>query len=119
MYSKNSQARLEKNQQRLDSGYVSKHYPEVESIIINMAYKQKGITNPIHRIMNFSPGSYAFFKISCLNKDCTEGGFDLSQIINLMINNHRSETSGHLSCDDNGTQSEHSVINYTVAIHYA
>jgi hypothetical protein len=119
MWSRNNQARLEKNQERLDAGLMSKHFPDVVSIVISMMYKQKGITNSIHRTMNFYPGSYAFFRVNCLSKDCVDGGFDLTQTINSMIRNHSREVKGELGCDDSGPQPGHSNIVYEVGIQYA
>jgi hypothetical protein len=62
MWSRNNQATLERNQRKQDAGKMSKHDPEVSSIVIKMMYKQKGIANHIQRVLNFSPGSYAFSK---------------------------------------------------------
>jgi hypothetical protein len=88
MWSRNNQASIERNQRKLDAGIMSKQYPEVASIVINMMYKQKGVANPIQRVVNFSPASHAFFRLDCLSRDCVDGGFDLTQIINSMIRNH-------------------------------
>ena len=118
MFSRNNQARIEKNQQKLDAGFVSTHFPGVASIVISMMYKQKGVANPIHRIINFSPGSYAFFRVDCLSNDCVDGGFDLTQIINSMIRNHSKEVKGELGCDDSGPRADHSTIVYEIAIQY-
>lgn len=121
MISRNSQARtasIERNQHRLDAGIISKHYPKVASIVISMMYKQQGIANPIHRILNFSPGSYAFFKVDCLSNDCVDGGFDMSWIITSMIRNHSEASKGELGCDDNGPRPGHSKIVYEIAIQY-
>ena len=119
MFSRNNQARIERNEQRLEAGFVSRHFPGVASIVINMKYKQKGTASPISRTINFSPSSYAFFKVDCLSDDCVDGGFDLSQIINSMIRNHSNEVQGELGCDDNGPRPDHSNIVYEVAIQYA
>jgi hypothetical protein len=118
MFSRNNQSRIEKNQQRLDAGFVSTHFPGVASIVINMMYKQKGIMNPIQRTLNFFPGSYAFFRLDCLSDDCVDGGFDMSSIITSMIRNHREITEGELGCDDTGPRPDHSNIVYEVAIQY-
>ena len=119
MWSRNNKASIERNQLKIDSGFMSKHFPEVTSIVINMMYKQKGIANPIQRILNFRPGSYAFFKVDCLSNDCVDGGFDMSFIISSMIRNHSELSKGELGCDDNGPRPNHSNIVYEVAIQYA
>ena len=117
-WSRNNQASIERNQRRLDAGIMSRHYPDVASIVISMMYKQQGIANPIQRVINFFPGSYALFRLDCLSRDCVDGGFDLTQIINSMIRNRREVVKGELGCDDNGPRADHSNIVYKVAIQY-
>ncbi len=121
MISKHSQSRtasLERNQRRLDAGVMSRHYPEVASIVISMMYKQQGIANPIQRVLNFSPGSYALFKVDCLSHDCVDGGFDMSWAITSMIRNRSEMSKGELKCDDSGPRPDHSKIVYEIAIQY-
>ena len=89
MNSRKSAARAEKLQQRIDAGFVAKHFPEVASIVINMTYNQRGIQKSLPRIVNFFPSSYALFRVHCLSKGCVDGGFDLTQIITAMIRNRR------------------------------
>ena len=118
MFSRNNQARIEKNQRRLDAGFVSKHFPEVACIVISMIYNQTG-KRTVNRTLNFYPGSYAFFRVDCLSDDCVDGGFDLAWIINDMIRNHSEASKGELGCDDSGPRPGHSNIVYEVAIQYA
>ncbi|MBI4688282.1 MAG: hypothetical protein HY756_10990 [Nitrospirae bacterium] len=117
MFNRSNQSRIERNQERLDSGFVSKHFPDVASIVISMMYKQKG-AKLVLRTLNFSPDSYAFFKVSCLSDDCIDGGFDMSRIITSMISSHNETSKGELECDDNGPRPGHSNIVYEVAIQY-
>jgi len=119
MNSRKNAARTERLQQRVDAGFVSTHFPEVASIVISMMYNQKGIKKSLLRTVNFFPDSYALFRIDCLNKDCVDGGFDLTQVITAMIRNHREATKGELSCEGNGPSADHSAIIYEVAIQYS
>jgi hypothetical protein len=118
MWSRDNQASIERNQRRRDSGLMSRHFPDVASVVISMIYKQKSVANPVKRIVNFFPGSYAFFKLDCLSRDCVDGGFDLSQIINSMIRNHSEVSKGELGCDDSGPRPDHSNIVYEIVIQY-
>ena len=104
-------------QQKLDAGPVSSSFPEVANIIISMMYKQRG-TKSLLRTVNFSPDSYAVFRVDCLNKDCVDGGFDLTQVINTMIRNRRETGTGELGCEANDPSYTHSDISYDVAIKY-
>jgi hypothetical protein len=117
--SRKSAARTERLQQRVDAGFVSAHFPEVDSIVINMLYSQRGIQKSLPRIVNFFPGSYALFRIDCLNKDCVDGGFDLTEVITAMIRNRRGTAKGELSCVGNGSSADHSAIVYEVTIQYS
>jgi len=112
-------AREEKLQRKVDAGFVATHYPEVASIVISMTYNQKGIGKSLSRTVNFFPGSYALFRVDCLNKECVDGGFDFAQVITAMIRNHRLVAKGDLCCEGNGLSSDHSAIVYEVAIQYA
>ena len=118
MWSRNNKASIERNQRRVDSGILSAHYPEVARIVISMMYRQKGMAAPIRRVLNYDPGSYAFFKVDCLSDDCVDGGFDMYRIITSMIRNRSESSRGELGCDDSGPRPDHSNIVYEVAIQY-
>jgi hypothetical protein len=113
-------ARRGKTQQKLESGLISEHFPEVSSIFISMTNSYEGI-NPITilRAFNFWPNSNAYFNIECLSKDCIDGGFDLKQVITMMIRSHKDSGEGELVCDGNNNLfSDHSHVYYKVAIRY-
>lgn len=120
-YSVNSRknaARIERQQRKLDAGLMDIHFPEVAGIVISMSYNQRGIQKSLPRVVNFFPGSYALFRVDCLNKECVDGGFDLSQIIKGMIRNRKEVTKGDLSCEGDGPSAGHSTIAYEVSIQY-
>jgi hypothetical protein len=75
-------------------------------------------TRSILRTLHFTPGSYAFFIVNCLRRDCVDGGFDLTQIVTTMIKNHRAEVNGTLICKGTDPSTSHSDIEYKVAIQY-
>ena len=115
---KKNASRTERLQQRVLAGFVSTHFPEVKSIVISMVYNQSGIGKSLPRTVNFSPDSSAFFRIDCLNKDCVDGGFDLTQVLTTMIKNHRESAKGDISCEGDGASVGHSDIAYEIAIQY-
>jgi hypothetical protein len=112
-------ARRERQQRKLDAGFVSTQFPEVAGIVISMAYHKKDSQKSFPRVINFFPDSYAFFRIDCLNKDCMEGGFDFTQVITGMIRNRRETVKGDISCERDGRSTGHSKVAYEVAIKYA
>lgn len=104
-------------QQKRDAGSIETHFPAVARIDMNMTYTQEG-SRSILRTFHFTPGSYAFFMINCLRKDCIDGGFDLTQVINTMIKSRKVQTKGALTCKGTDSSSNHSDIVYEVAIQY-
>jgi len=118
MNSRKNAARTERLQQRVEAGSVATRFPEVANIVMNMTYTQSGARS-IHRTFHFTPGSYAFFEVSCLRQDCVDGGFDLSQVITAMIRSRRVTGKGELNCKGTDSAGSHSDIVYEVAIQYA
>ena len=116
--SRKNAARLERQQRKLDAGSMVTQFPEVAGIVINMIYSQRGILKSVPRVVNFFPGSSALFRIDCLNKECVDGGFDLTQVITGMIRSHRGAAKGELCCEGDSPSSDHSTIAYEVAIKY-
>jgi hypothetical protein len=112
-------ARRERTQQRLESGLISEHFPKVSSIVIDVinSYKQMNL-DTVLRTFNFLPSSYAYFNIECLSEGCRDGGFDLNQVITMMIRNHKDSGEGELMCDSSSLSSDHSHIHYKVNIQY-
>jgi hypothetical protein len=117
--SRKNAARIERLQQKVDAGLVAAHFPEVADIAISMTYNQIGLNKSLLRTVNFFPGSYAFFRIDCVNRDCVDGGFDLTKVITATIGKRGQTVKGKLSCGGNGPDAGHSAITYEVAIHYS
>jgi hypothetical protein len=117
--SEKNAARRERTQQRLESGLISEHFPKVSSIVIDVT-NSYGKINPITvlRTLNFWPSSYAYFNIECLSKGCLDGGFDLDQVIAMMVRRHKESREGEIVCDGNNLSSEHSNIHYKINIQY-
>ncbi len=120
-YREKCDARIEKARQRLDAGLISKRFPEVSSIVVDMKQTKKGMIAPlILRTLNFSADSYAYFHVECLNgdcKDCAEG-FDLEQVVTAMVRSHALSREGELDCKGDGLTSGHVNISYKVTIQY-
>ena len=112
-------ARKESQQRKIDAGFVRDQFPEVADIVVSMMYHLRGPQKSFPRVINFFPESYAFFRITCLTKDCIEGGFDFTQIITGMIRNHRQSAKGDIRCEGDGHSSSQPTVDYEVAIKYA
>ncbi len=118
MNAKKNAARMERRQRKLDAGLMDAQFPEIAGIVVNMIYNQKGIQKSLPRVVNFFPSSSALFRIDCLNKECVDGGFDLTPVITGMIKNHSRTAKGELICESDSPSAEHATIAYEVAIKY-
>jgi hypothetical protein len=120
-YREKCDARIERMQQKHDAGLISRRFPEVSSIVVDMEHRRNGISPIlILRTLNFSSGSDAYFHVECLNRDCKDctDGFDLDQVVAAMIRSHTSSREGLLDCEGNGLTSSHVNISYKVTIQY-
>jgi hypothetical protein len=118
--SKKNAARTERLQKKLDSGIMAAEFPNVASIVISMIYSQKGMKESLPRVVNFFPASHAFFRVNCLNKDCVDGGFDFTHVIEGMVGHRKKAVKGQLSCGGDGScDDNHSTIVYEVVIRYS
>ena len=107
--------KAEREQKRNEAGRVSERYPKVTTIAINMRYAQTGVLDPLSRIINFYPDSFATFKVTCLHSDCVEGGFDFNKIIRSMVRTRKPVSKGVISCESCTAPD----VAYAVTIKYA
>ena len=112
-------AKMEKRKLKLESGVISEHYPEIASIFIKIK-NSYGKKNPITiaRDFRFLPDSHAYFNLECLNKNCADGGFDMTKVIVSMIKNRKLSKEGELYCHGTNLPPDHSHIFYKITIHY-
>ncbi len=104
-----------------NSGPMSKRFPEISSIVVDMEHRRSGISPIlILRTLNFSAESHAYFHVECLNRDCKDCSeeFDLEQVVAAMIRSHSSLRGGRWDCEGNSLTSGHVNISYKVTIRY-
>ena len=117
MISSRNAARLERIQEEREAGSVAERFPEVQKIVVTMTYWQRGIKSMV-RNRWFSPSSFAFFKMSCLSKDCVDGGFDMSRVITEMVRSRSRINTGELDCEGNEPKVCPAHVAYEVAVVY-
>ena len=114
---RNTAARQARIQEEHDAGSMAERFPEVEKIVVTLTYSQRGIKG-IVRNRWFLPSSFAFFRLTCLSRDCVDGGFDMSRTISDMIRSRSLVRTGELHCEggQRGPCAAHAA--YEIAIAY-
>jgi hypothetical protein len=110
-------ARQARIQEEREAGSMADRFPQVEKIEVTLTYCQRGSTS-IVRHRWFSPSSFAFFKMTCLSKDCVDGGFDMSRIIAQMVNSRSRVKTGELDCEGDQPTACAAHVAYEIAIAY-
>jgi hypothetical protein len=109
-------------QKKLSAGVISKRYPKVSGIVLHMQYYQKA-SDKVYmvRTVNFTPSSYAYFKMDCLTKDCLNGGFELTPVIKDLIKKQKKSGKGSLVCKGKNESrvKGHVSISYEISIEYS
>jgi hypothetical protein len=103
------------------AGLVSDRFPSVAGMVIKMTYYQGSVKSPLMiRTVNIYPTSYANFKMTCMTKGCTDGGFELSAIVEKMVKTQTKVSKGSLLCSGNAdTLSKgHARIEFEAVIRY-
>ena len=64
-----------------------------------MTYYREPLVAPlVVRTINMYPTSYANFKISCMTKDCKDGGFELNAVVDKMVKSRVRKSNGSIPC---------------------
>jgi hypothetical protein len=110
-----------RNQEKLAAGLISEKYPQVSGMVIKMTYYQE-LANPVLmlRTVNVFPSSYAYFHMKCMSKECEDGGFNLTRVINGMVRHRKKSVKGEMTCKGTGESLDknHARISYEIKIRY-
>jgi hypothetical protein len=96
---------------------LSKRHPKVAEIGVSLQFTMpdgKPHSSPHRRL--FMPDMQAFFEVQCPDRDCSDGGFDLSTAVDTAVRSKSHESSGRLECT--GKRSRQScgiALDYVVA----
>ena len=105
----------------LAAGLVAERLPGVSNIVFQMTYYQR-TAGPVlmKRTMNFFPTDYACFRMECMREECTNGGFDLTQVVAGLVKNRKKSVKGSIVCRGKSETLNHghASISYEVSIEY-
>ncbi|MGD2081022.1 MAG: hypothetical protein PVG55_04630 [Nitrospirota bacterium] len=110
-----------RNQEKLDAGLVSERFPAVSGMIIKMTYFHESAQPVLMvRTVNVFPSSHAYFLMSCMDKDCEDGGFDLAPVVSAMVRGRKKASKGEMVCRGRGGKlsRKHAKISYDIKIRY-
>lgn len=80
-------------------GHIKDNYPQVNSIIFEMKYKDPDfLCTPEPKTYKRKSDDYAYFKFDCPFIECIDGGYDLDLVVYSMMENHETEKEGMLKC---------------------
>jgi hypothetical protein len=110
-----------KKQNNIAAGLVSERFPAVTGMVIHMTYYRKAaIPLLMVRTLNIFPTSFAYFKMDCMIKGCSGGGFDLTSVVAGMVKSKKKEGKGSITCCGklDVLEPDHASIQYEAAIRY-
>ena len=99
---------------KLTTPTISDLFPKVSDITILIMHDQ------MTRTLHFWPSRHASFNISCMHKNCVDGGYDLTSVITKMIKKQIESNRGTQICKGtiDAQTSEHASIHYKITIKY-
>jgi hypothetical protein len=117
---KKTEARIERIRLRTESGLVSEHFPGVSHLLVRMIYRNKATPLLMIRTVNFASSDNAYFNMACMDRDCMNGGFDLTQEIDDLVKTHKDSAQGRMHCNglDKVPASCSAMIDYVISISY-
>jgi hypothetical protein len=112
--SRNTPARQARMQEEREAGSVAERFPEVAQIVVTLTHVQQGIVRNVW----FSPSSFALFKMSCLSRDCADGGYDMNRLITEMVRSRSRVRKGDLKCEGSQPKGCQGHVAYEIAVTY-
>lgn len=110
---------------KMSAGLVADRYSCVSTIIFQLKYYHSAFNRVLMtRTLSFIPANYAYFHLDCIKDDCSDGGFDLSPIVEDMIKNRRNTVKGTLLCNGKKSVSRsphvpgHARLSYEITVKY-
>jgi hypothetical protein len=97
---------------------ISELYPDVGRIILFVAFEEADSeSEPNYQQIIFTAETEAIFRFDCSRDACVGGGFDLTPVVDEMMNSKESLVHGKLACEGSlgsgqrcGLQAEYRII---------
>jgi hypothetical protein len=91
-----------KKENRIAAGYVKDRFPNVKTIKIKKVFvdfddNREFTKEPV--VWNIPLDRHAIFDIECPMWECVDGGFDLTDVINNMVKDHKTTEEGVQRCE--------------------
>jgi hypothetical protein len=73
--------------------------PEIENLTIKLDYSKSIEYSGKSVTLNLKPNDSSVVTPECINRTCTKGFFDLTNIIYFLLRDKKEKISGELNCD--------------------
>ena len=113
--------KLELTEKKHAAGLLSDKFPNVSNLTVRLTYYGKMTNNVLMiRTVNYFPNSDAYFHMSCLAKECDNGGFEMGPKITKVIKNKKKSDRGEMVCRGKGESlsSDHACVTYEIMVQY-
>jgi hypothetical protein len=92
--------REQRQRQYLAAPALGEKFPSIEEVVVELRFTDpEGKVHPSPHKRIFVSDMQAFFEFPCPLRDCTGGGYSLSETLIDSLSRRRLEASGKLSCD--------------------
>ena len=79
---------------------ISELYPDLRRVTVYIAFEEANSeSEPNYQQVIFTADNEAIFRFDCSRDACVGGGFDLTPVVDHMVNNQESRAHGKLACE--------------------
>lgn len=95
-----TQLREQRQHQYMAAPSIGEKFPSVQEIAVQLSFRDpQGKVHPSMHKRIFTADMQAFFEFPCPLRECSGGGYSLSETLTDALSRRRLETSGSLGCD--------------------
>ena len=108
-----------------DQRLIMEIYPSIEKVKIEYTINYISVfgKSEVSNSLILTPNHPNIFEIDCINRECTQGYFNLTPIVRKMVHLQLTEYKSFINCEgsevhDHPYQSCGSILQYTITITY-
>ena len=82
-----------------NSPYISHEFPNIKSIGVTIKFTDSDDGREFTKTITYQPNSKAYFQYDCPYRECSDGGYDLKNVIEKAINSSDRQAQEKLKCN--------------------